>query len=86
MGKFRKKPVEIEAWQIGSLEPKPTWLIAALNAGKLYGNGDDYYEIRTLEGKMRGERRDWVIRGVEGELYPCKPNIFNKTYEPIVSD
>lgn len=39
--------------------------------------------IRTLEGDMRVSYGDWVIKGVEGELYPCKPDIFEKTYEPV---
>ena len=82
MAKFRKKPVVIEAWQIGSLKPRPDWLYEAHKAGTLLGNGDDYFEVCTLEGKMRGERRDWIIRGVKGELYPCKPDIFEATYEP----
>lgn len=43
------------------------------------GNGD--FMIRTLEGDMRVKYGDWVIRGVAGEFYPCKPDIFNKTYK-----
>ena len=83
MQKFRKKPVEIEAWRIGSMTAQPDWLHEAHNRGILFGNGDDYFEIVTLEGKMRGNRGDWIIRGVKGELYPCKPDIFDMTYEVI---
>lgn len=39
--------------------------------------------IHTLEGVMRADKGDWVIKGVNGELYPCKPDIFDKTYEPV---
>lgn len=42
----------------------------------------DYLEVRTLEGVMRANDGDWVIRGVRGEIYPCKPDIFEATYEP----
>jgi hypothetical protein len=80
--RFRKKPGEIEAWQIGSFEPRPSWLEKARTAGLVYGNCMDYVEIKTLEGRMRGERGDWVIHGVMGELYPCKPEIFEILYEP----
>lgn len=40
-------------------------------------------EIVTLEGVMRAERKDWIIRGVKGEFYPCKPDIFEATYEAV---
>lgn len=82
MPHFRSKPKVIEAWQVGSQEPKPEWLRHAFVRDMLFGNGDDYYEIKTLEGTMRANRHDWVIRGVQGELYPCKPDIFAMTYEP----
>ena len=52
-----------------------------------------YYEyakknliIHTLEGKMIAQVNDWIIRGVQGEYYPCKPDIFEKTYEPVVDE
>ena len=40
--------------------------------------------IETLEGKMKAEKGDWIIRGIKGELYPCKPDIFKKTYELLI--
>lgn len=79
MGHYRKKPIVVEAWQLGSKEPRPEWCKWD------YGNGADYAEILTLEGKMRAERGDWIIRGVQGELYPCKPDIFAATYDPLWS-
>lgn len=42
--------------------------------------------IRTLEGDMRATHGDWIIRGVQGEMYPCKPDIFEATYEPVMFD
>lgn len=81
-GRYRKKPIVIEAWRLGSDEPRPGWLVSSRER-PLTGNGADYLEIHTLEGMMRAERGDWVIRGVQGELYPCKPDIFAATYEPV---
>jgi hypothetical protein len=72
---YRKKPVSIEAWRLGSEQPRPAW------AKWDFGNGHDYAVVCTLEGEMRGERGDWLIRGVKGELYFCKPDIFALTYE-----
>jgi hypothetical protein len=75
--KFRKKPVEVEAWRVGSFDPRPDWVKFE------FGCGVEYGVIRTLEGDMRAERGDWIIRGVKGEIYPCKPDIFEMTYEPV---
>lgn len=47
--------------------------------------GSNYIDIPTLEGTMTGRPGDWIIRGVQGEFYPCKPDIFEATYE-LVSD
>ena len=43
----------------------------------------DYLSIKTLEGTMRADQGDWIIRGVKGEIYPCKPEIFVATYDPV---
>ena len=40
-------------------------------------------EIETLEGTMKADKGDWIIKGVKGELYPCKPDVFNMTYEKV---
>lgn len=88
MAKFRKKPVVIEAWQIGSNEPVPGWLHSAILGGRVMMVSLTSYppklaaDIRTLEGTMRAQEGDWIIKGVQGELYPCKPDIFEATYEP----
>jgi hypothetical protein len=79
MPKFRKKPVVIEAIQfLGDVNLMEilTWL----QQGNVVGGGDDL-TIRTLEGDMRANKYDWIIKGVNGEFYPCKPDIFEKTYE-----
>lgn len=79
--KFRKKPVVIEA---------SVWLGDNLE-GIVQFVGDDAYwdvdeqvlKIATLEGHMVAKPGDWIVRGVQGEFYPCKPDIFVETYEPV---
>lgn len=77
--KFRKKPVVIEAmrWTGNNSDELVAWSPSVrLNAfGAL--------EIPTLEGMMEASKGDWIIRGVNGEFYPCKPDIFEKTYEAV---
>lgn len=91
MPKFRKKPVEIEAMQFPA-DPDTHALsgeVEAFDAWLLRNQGDHIcrYEgkaliIPTLEGEMTANPGDWIIRGIRGELYPCKPDIFAATYEP----
>lgn len=45
--------------------------------------GRTYIEIETLEGTMQADLGDWIIRGIKGEIYPCKPDIFEQTYEAV---
>ena len=91
--KYRKKPVVIEAFQMTkerrwSNEDWPEWLHAAWQAdygavGSLYcrpGGGEELF-VGTLEGEHTVTWDDWIIRGVKGELYPCKPDIFEATYD-----
>ena len=52
---------------------------------KVQYNGDGTLTITTLEGDHRANEGDYIIRGVKGELYPCKPDIFASTYEPVCS-
>ena len=88
MARFRKKPVEIEAFQftIPMGDNPPGWLLNALRdqtiVFRAVGSGS-YLTIGTLEGDMRADQGDWIIRGVKGELYPCKPDIFEATYEAV---
>ena len=83
--KFRKKPVVIEAFRLG-FDPIPEW--ASNQHGLEYHTdetyaGKHYVLIPTLEGIMRGDVGDWIIQGVAKEVYPCKPEIFDKTYDPV---
>jgi len=86
MQKFRKRPVVIDAVRL--MEPAiPTDIISFCPTAKLCGVGDVgakmWMEIPTLEGVHRADYGDWIIKGVAGEFYPCKPEIFAKTYEPV---
>lgn len=96
--KFRKKPVVIEAFQMTKERRSdnaewPDWLNQAWNKDGIEegavscvdfpnSDGTDPLEIRTSEGVMLVGWGDWIIRGIKGELYPCKPDIFEATYEP----
>lgn len=73
---YRKKPVTVEARQWFCKGHLPTW---AQKAGTEYA---ECVLIETLEGVMRAEPGDWIIRGIKGEVYSCKPDIFALTYEP----
>lgn len=83
MPHFRKKPVEIEAVQLPPVSSVPAWLADAMDAGAVVLHGDGTANVDTPEGTMSGKPGDWIIRGVEGELYFCKPSIFAVTYEPV---
>lgn len=83
MAKYRKKPVEVEAvqWDGGNgIE------IADFMLGKNVAvrDADNCLEIETLEGTMAASVGDFIIKGVQGEFYPCKPDIFEATYERVV--
>lgn len=83
MPKFRKKPVVIEAWQYDvnrSLSDLPPGVYETASGPDGTGAGA---WIDTLEGTMHVSQGDFVIRGVKGELYPCKPDIFAATYDPV---
>jgi len=85
MAQYRKKPVVIEAIQLEDLE-----VYTLMSIQHLVGLGKDIFEvkddgliIKTLEGDMKASIGDWIIKGVQGELYPCKPDIFEATYEKV---
>ncbi len=93
---FRKKPVIVEAFQMTEARRSdnadwPEWLHQAWNMepseGALFINGDDPARQRlvigTLEGVHLVQWDDWIIRGIRGELYACKPGIFEATYEAV---
>jgi len=85
MFKYRKKPVVVEAVQhfndMGTdTSILPVWLIEACSNGTVYADGQET-KIKTLEGDHIVSDGDFIIRGVQGELYPCKPDIFAATYD-----
>lgn len=86
----RKKPVEIEAFQFdGDFMNQngeyyvPNWAVYALNTEGWMEFSEGELYIDTLEGKMHVSVGDYVIKGVTGEIYPCKPEIFEETYEVL---
>jgi hypothetical protein len=98
MSIVRKKPVEVEAWKCSDIiaafsrdywaglpkvieqeqDRNGYWLITTKHAD--CGEG---IHLRTLEGVMIARPDDWIIRGVQGEFYPCKPDIFEATYDVV---
>ncbi len=80
--KFRKKPVEVNAWQYSfktpEIEARKSDICFRAHNGVM---GSPH--IHTLEGMMEISDGDWIITGIAGERYPCKPDIFEKTYEPV---
>ena len=80
MAQYRKKPVVIEAFQWDRLGEWPTWFSRAVDEYTVIINGRTC-DIETLEGVHTAQHGDWIIQGVKGELYPCKPGIFALTYE-----
>jgi hypothetical protein len=81
--KFRKRPVTIEAMQITSGESVLSIAEWIDNPQTGYSTNPPTVWIETLEGRMEGSIGDWVIKGTEGEFYPCKPDIFNKIYQEV---
>ncbi|CAM4098788.1 hypothetical protein PAAL109150_09840 [Paenibacillus alkaliterrae] len=94
MAKYRKKPVVIEAFKYG-VDGWPDWFHDKVNTNEIITRrGDEssgpfdhsqnsWCEISTLEGVMKGDYGDYIIQGVKGEVYPCKPDIFEATYEVV---
>jgi len=85
MPKFRKKPVVIEAVSFSSDNFEVIEQLQELGFDAVrisYEKQMPVLKIDTLEGEMTAQIGDWIIKGVNGEFYPCKPDIFDKTYEP----
>lgn len=96
MTKYRKKPVIIEAFRMG-IDVRPDWFCDKVTTNEITTHYVDkesenaspfqykrtYCLINTLEGQMKGDFGDYIIQGVNGEIYPCKPDIFEKTYELV---
>lgn len=83
--KFIKRPVIVEAFQFG-YEEEPSWFRPSV-VEMDYDNGISRLKgcISTLEGDMWFWEGDYVIRGVKGELYPCRRDIFEETYDEVIS-
>lgn len=79
--RFIKKPLEIEAFRFG-LDNTPEWFTGD-DVETVESKEDFYCLIRTLEGTMRGEIGDYIIKGIKGEIYPCKADIFEASYDEI---
>ena len=77
---FRKRPVVIEAYLYDGTLQAATRIFEWSDG--IASPGRDGMEIDTLEGVMHASEGDWIVRGVNGEFYPVKPQIFEKTYEP----
>ena len=83
MAKFRKKTVVIEAIRY---EGNDNFNLIRLFIGgniAIHHLGNQELGIETLEGNMTARPGDWIIKGVQGEFYPCKDSIFRETYEPV---
>lgn len=89
--KYKKLPIEIEAELVSELLEKfkhnfnelPKWIIEAYENTTINTITDNDFMIKTLEGNMIATKEDYLIKGINGELYPCKKEIFDKTYEVI---
>ena len=86
--KFRKKPIEVDAIQYNGENSEEIIEFATRFSSKRHieemtdakGN---YLMVKTLQGYMAAPINDWIIKGVKGEFYPCKPDIFGQTYESV---
>lgn len=81
--KFRKKPVVIDAVQFDANGDWPSCVFAWPDEHGARPRDTSFGYIKTLEGKMSVCHGDWIITGIAGENYPCKPDIFEATYEPV---
>lgn len=86
--RVRKRPVEVDAWQIQlpltdpHVQHAPAWVLEAIGRGTVAQSGGRLV-VETREGAMTATAGAWLLRGVEGELYPCSDRIFRATYEAV---
>lgn len=90
MGKYRKLPIEVEAFKWTAdinQDEDPEWIVESIKNGMVWFNNPGTemvtMEISTLEGNHIANRGDYIIKGIKGEIYPCKSDIFEMTYEKI---
>lgn len=83
--RWRKKPVEVEAFRLTEFNggAVAAWCNGTLRGGPSGGSRGGSVIIDTLEGRMSAQPGDYVLKGVKGEFYPCKPDIFEATYEAV---
>tara|TARA_R110002124_G_scaffold163088_6_gene330421 strand:- start:1740 stop:1994 length:255 start_codon:yes stop_codon:yes gene_type:complete len=79
--KYRKKPVIIEAMQVRRIDSYSAAAVTAWCSSAYVRASDGHLVISTLEGEMTVSAGDYIIKGVQGEFYPCKPDIFAATYD-----
>lgn len=88
--KYRKKPIIIEAIQFEDNSDRIIEIHEFMGGDTIRVNYEDkdnpYLKIETLEGIMKASVGDYIIKGVNGEFYPCKPDIFEKTYERVIDE
>lgn len=83
--KYRKKPVIIEAFRFQIDNEMPDWFNDKRITNEIVTFDDGSCDIWTLEGVMHANKGDYIILGVKGEVYPCKPDIFEQTYDKAYS-
>lgn len=81
MGYFIKRPIVVEAFRIG-YDDTPDWFMKSNNA-RIINLGDSVIEVDTLEGTMTANYGDYIIKGIKGELYPCKADVFMASYDKL---
>lgn len=86
MPRYRKKPVTIDAFCLG-VDPLPNWFLDKVSTNQIVLHGmygqRNQCQIHTPEGVMTGDHGDWIIQGIQHEIYPCKPAIFQAMYEAV---
>ena len=85
MKQFTKKPITISAIQMPGYGEKPSAELLAMVAEHGWDHAGEDLIIPTLKGEIIASPLDWVIKGIKGEFYPCKPDIFEATYEPTIN-
>jgi hypothetical protein len=94
MSHWRRRPIIVEAWQFmpaGQCEELPAWIepqwfyedIATGANHAVEHRGRPHMLIPTRAGTLRADLTDWIIRGVKGDVYPCRADVFSETYEPV---
>jgi hypothetical protein len=78
--KYRKKPIVIEAGQF--VDETLRECCQFIGIENILSASPEHIEIKAIEGPLRASLGDWIIKGVKGEFYPCKPDIFEATYDP----